>query len=476
MKIRNQGDVDKVLQGNPAKHLRLWWNALPLEIKHTIQFTCVSGVHRPDPAAANAGWIFDKKVMAGGQMEIVGALPSTWVALAGLATLTVDSQSGPTSLAPFLDFSTSHSGVFSGLDLRGLHCVSAEGQVFTIHDHTNDRLFTTKNASPTATTISVARPSTSFRASLDDVAAPYASGCFIATLEGSPTETYPFGFGELFIRNILFEPFSGGSSGYSVAVGVTGPISINIEQCLRDFTEEQILFSRVPNGRVFQVSSGQDTELAGGINITLCGVRSTPGAGGADEPVVCFSPVRVGIQDTIIYGCRDNLFFSIGTKLLVGNMVIRKCGDLTNSALEAESSEISFREYTTFFHGCGNIITDERVILRNCKQLISWAGMHLQIGDQIAGTNGGLVLEGGTKLDSSQSTANGGIRDLGGNLNDVGIQLIGARNDLLLRITDDLTGVVNDVESDGATFAYGDITGTVAAPDITLALNAIGRG
>ncbi len=470
-----QSDVDKVLGAAPAfKHTRLVVNAIVRHVEHLIEVRHAAGVQRPDPTAAatSRGWSFDvpHTFGANGQIAITGSAPSTYTALAGLSGLTIDSKSGSTTLGDlagtnvFLDFSSSHPLVFAGLDLRGLHVTTDTGDVLTIQDHTDDRLFTTGNAGASAATASVARPSTIFRASDDDTpGSPYSNSFVFGTSWLAPLQPpfTAFGGGHLVFNDIRFDT-------WSVSTGSTAINSSNVrvdaQRCLVDFKVQLDDFGVPPSGRAFFHQGS-----AGSLFTNTTGVKSTPASGSTFDPYVGFSGASLGHTYGVIYGMRRFVFIGNGGDWFSNNSVVRKTGDQNGSSITIVDSTHFFSESFSFNSGVRNRIQDETLELNNARGSVV-GRMQIRIGSQ----SGPCVkCLGDVNLDTFFDSI-GTLRDGGGNT-DVGIQVDGSFNNVKLDAVTDVRGSVGDVRFEGSVVTYASL-GTVASPTIGTQLNSIGKG
>lgn len=459
---RSQAEVDAVLGGNPAKDIRLWWDALPSIIDYDVTFTVAGGVHRPDASSpvSNSGFYMTaKEISSGVTVYINGVTHDSWNVEAGFGSLSVDSHSTTTSLAPFIDMSTSHPGVFSGEDFRSMQLLTNTGELLVIHDHTDDILYTTLNPSAPITSISIVRPATIFRNSTDDSSPLGTSSLFF--FEGISGE------GALEIHDVDLQEFS---CTFGCYFSFKGEGNVRFYQTLMDKKYQLDQFSVTPNNRCVQADGD------GVVYFYRCGLKSTPATNGADEPLYFSNPVCF-LFDTVIYGFRDYLLMR-SSSLYLGNAVIRKCGDAHGYSILQSDSYYFFYTYVVYNYGCGNIIGDEKYIMSNVLPVSVPSGLHLQFEGQSGEC--ALQLSDGTYFDTTAAHASAGVRagPGGGNSVDYAIKLVGTNNKLLLGTGTHMGGDVNDFQSDdevgGA--AYTDIIGSAASPDLTSYHNQIGRG
>lgn len=182
--FKKQAEWDDFLTAQSAtgyKNVHLVGQALPHVIAHPVTLNFQAGPNVPSNGLSGTprpGTDLDKFFMNTGAIIMNGPAPSTWTAIdPSLASLTVDGvQIG--SKDPWMDFSTSHPGVFVGLesDIRGSFLVADNGFVGIVVEVVGDRLDLIDVVSPAptlgVTTVKIARPATSFEPTALDAFSP----------------------------------------------------------------------------------------------------------------------------------------------------------------------------------------------------------------------------------------------------------------------------------------------------------------
>lgn len=183
--LDSQHAVDSLLATLGAasfKYLQDVLDATPRFIAHAITINLAAGVHRPRAADSGADgvWKVQQRVSpqpyseTNARITIKGAASSLWTPIVSTQTVTAN-QAG--SNDPYIDVAGTP---FVAGAHKGHFAVLSTGQVAVIHDNTTSRLYLLPAISPALTngvsTVTVARPSTILRNSLDDATSFNGSG------------------------------------------------------------------------------------------------------------------------------------------------------------------------------------------------------------------------------------------------------------------------------------------------------------
>ena len=455
LRFWSQAQVDAFLTDNSAtsfRHFELVWDAVVGSVGHVVTFNIAAGIHRPVPLpTAESFRLTDKQFTTGGYIRVVGPVPSAWDLQAGVSGLTVDAFTGPTSLNPSLDFSTSHPGIFSGLDLRGNHVVTNTGQAITIRDHTNDVLFVTGAVSGSPATASVARPSGIFRSSLDDVAVVGTNTMFRYNLSG-PTSSP--NAANIEWENIRFDNFGLGAQ-------LVNSGSLRFQDCLVDHELQRSSFGINPNGRAVQFGGGTGDSL----KLLGFGVRSDAAIGSSGEPVFAITlGNKVDIENSAFYGVRRGVTIANGELFQLINSSIRDTGDQTGFALQLDNTVFFLVDRTFFLQGCNPRISGQRLELLNGSRSFFNFFTRVEI-DNVIGTP--AVFISGASIDLSAADPGGFIQGTLANT-DIGIEVptSSRRATVELNSTTNVTGTTGDTRFDGVVRTYATVVSTGPITDV----------
>ncbi len=452
VKFTTQDQIDSFLSTGSwtgFKNLMDVIEALPI-IAHKVTINVAAGKQRPRSTDTTYAWdlsglLFIEK----GFLEVTGSAPSTWTVVSGLSSLTVDSFTGATSTDPRLEFGTSQTTPFAALDLRALPVVMDTGQVIMIHDHDDDTLICCENASPTPSTATVARPSTEFVNSLNDSTAVAANAAFRVRVQGIKNSGVG---GHIDFTNIMFN-----------TAGVIGMLAsettvAGVDQCLVDYT-----VGVINNGRAFQFADPTTR-----LEMQRSGVKSTPGAGSADEPIFAFVGAEVDLEGCAFYGTRDGISVQDAPLLAMANTVIRECGPLSGWALNIENTNHFLTDRTFFLQGCNVRIDDQqlRFFGQETKPIFT-SFQRIAVG----GVSGApaVLVDGGARIDFSGAffTSEGLKQGVNAN-SDVGLEVpaTAARSTVELNADTDVTGSVDDFRFAGVTDSYTNLVTTGRRSDV----------
>lgn len=444
----SQKQVDDFLNDQSAsnfKHLELVYAALPIIILHNIIIQLAAGVHRPSPTPLNDAYsifLAGKTTVGIGSVKIVGTPPSSWEVISGLSGLIIDSHTGTGD--PSLYVGTSNPNAFAGLDLRGYYAVLSTGQATPIINNDDNTLYTVATQSPAVTdgidTVTVARPSTIIRNSLDDTTS-FMTG-FILTVGGGAADVYA----GISFEDITLESFA------CVTMFDFGNILITCTRVLFDhITYTQPPYNITANGHgilPFELSRAQ---------FDTCSFRSASG-NGVDGS---FGP---GVNS-------DSFFMFVIACFFMG-------GDRDDGFRIAGGATV--RLY-------GTVFVDHPVYVRECAEIdfadTDYYGRYCEIRDVAAGYPGLVFERRGHALQLSEGNIyhriifknntgpcvrlhNGQIDvsstwlDGGGNL-DVGIELVGPFSEMSLSLATNVSGSIGDVrDADGSILSYTTIQAT----------------
>lgn len=175
--LDSQHAVDSLLAtlgASSFKYLQDVLDATPRFIAHAITINLAAGVHRPRAADSGADgvWKVQQRVSpqpyseTNARITIKGAASSLWTPIVAAQTVTAQ-QTG--SNDPYVDFAGTP---FVAGAHKGHFAVLSTGQVAVIHDNSTSRLYLLPAISPAlmngVSTVTVARPSTILRNSIDD--------------------------------------------------------------------------------------------------------------------------------------------------------------------------------------------------------------------------------------------------------------------------------------------------------------------
>jgi hypothetical protein len=425
-KFTKQAQITQFLAAHSTsnfKHLQAVIEATPDLVNHEITINLAAGVHRPRTGQPGySAWAIKKTL--GAKFIVNGSLPSAWTAEVGLGSLPVDSyQAG--SGDPWLDFSSSNPGIFTGMDLKGLYVVLSTGQTAVIHDHTDDRLFVLSaiSPSPVGGTAKVAHPSTILRDSLDDINYEY-----YYALEVSCVTTDPFG-ADIDISNIRFQQ------------PVLNVVLI-IEDGITRFTRTEVDCITYPTS-----GYGVLSENPGWFSyFTDCSILGTPSTSVGIYEV----EGTIQIFRTFMRG--------FGTLVWAGHCSYSAAGTVmydSSIGILADSTIIELYDY-----GWGSKINEMRGITGQAINLDSsrFNNAYTYFYCNFKNCTGPLFRFGSNCVLNMPAMYSVGLTNSGGNT-DVGFELVGA--DSTLRLTsgaNGATGTLGDVRmSDGEILSYSTI-------------------
>jgi hypothetical protein len=425
-----QGEVDAFLAVNLAtnfKHVQKVWEALPYILAHPVTVEMAAGIHRPLGTGTWA-WEFSNKQPTTGSFTIQGD-PTYTTEVASQSVTGVQLASRD----PYIDVGGTP---YAGLDVDGMFAVLSTGQTVLIHDHTDSRLYVTRNLSPDPTggTVVVATPSTIMRDSLDDVNT-YSGN----RLTVSNASNFAAGF---VINDLLLDPF-GVTSGNSFVVNQS---NIEVNRFILDQLSMVADFGRTPNGNGLLVSGTR----AGftGRDFSHRGVR--PATSGADNACI-MTASTASLQYSFIGGSEDGVGVQSGAQLTIYSSVIDQSG-VAQSINVREVSKLRFFDVGA---GVRTQIRKSAGIGINVEQESTLFDLNGLTYIQFSDCTGPCVQV----LDqSSISWANATeVLDGGGNL-DVGIEIDGSVATVTLNSGVAVTGANGDVRIAGQVVSYAEIT------------------
>lgn len=452
-----QAQINNLLSGGSFtafKNIMDVWDHLPPLIAHAVTINIVSGKQRPRSGDTVHAWDFSGKVMvAEGYIEFVGASPSSWTALVGLGSLTVDSFTAATSTDPRMEFGTTQTLPFASLDLRGLPVVLNTGQVIMTHDHDDDTLIVCENASPAPSTASVARPSTIPVNSLNDTTALASLAAIRIDVGGSRNSP---GGAHIDFRNLLVDPF--GKFGVQP---INGSV-FSWDQCLVDYS-----IAVINDQRAIQL-----TDIGTEILMRQSGIKSTPGAGGADEPLVLLDGAKASIEGSVFYGTRDGLTTFDCPSFIMIHSVIRDCGDLTGFGLQLNDTVYFFADRSFFLQGANARIDGQPLqILGSLSHPLFNFLQRVAVGG--VGAVPAVTVSEGAEVDFSGAffSSEGfqqGVAANGG----VGLEIPAAsiRSTAFLNSANNVTGSSGDLRFAGAVSTYANLVSVGPFTDLSFNL------
>ena len=469
---QTQAQIDAFLGAETAfSRAEHFFGFLAEEIAGPLTVNMSGDTHHPDAVQSTSEYAFPwnkSRLVTGGTFTLNGELdPSQWTQVHAGGTV-IAHQVG--SLDPFMDFA---AATFPNDDsLEGSTVVADNGFVGLIIEHTDSRLRIASNLCPapidSTTTVTIRRPITKLRNSVDDIVAFSTLGNLNLDMQvgeqdfnrlitvnaveiecaGNNGVNNVFGTGFTFFNDVLFNGldalFPGDGLLWSFRSGFAD-------------TKEMNMFGTRVSTIAIRNGGGQDGIFDVNGIIQLVGSFS---AGGEDA-------VRVGGLLFVF----SSVFKGIGEVGLVPDVlgVRGSLGILANA-------EFGLQEVA--FFGAGT----------RCKILdtaVGWSGLHaltgsviltnaVELGLEFGGCSGSCIrLDGRTQLVISDVPAGKGIKDAGGNL-DVGIELAGAFASLVLNAETDVSGALGDTRIDGSVVAYGDIP-VAPASSTTANLNLVQR-
>jgi len=454
--FRSQADVDRVLAANSwtaFKHIEAAYRALPDVIDNTVEFEVAKGVQRPEPAADPAFSLEGKRQTINGLVRVSGCESSEWDAFDGLADLAITAvQTG--SGDPYVTVSGTP---FAGKDLQGLFAVFSTGQVELIHDHDDSTIHVLAELSPdpTAGTVTIARPGTEFRNSLDDVndVAPYS------VIQCS-TNNVEFGFiTNLFEFNRILVDTMGAFGGFSSYAG-SMVCNYCIVDCLRSLSGSE-------NGDGYLASAGEGTRMT----LVRCSKIATPASNASDGSIYVTDRSLWGTQYCYFRGGQDGVQVTRAAGSVVHTVFDSICdasawGD--GSAGTIRLTEAGKVGGTEFWHIASGAYQNEirrtkggaaGLYMSDGALLREGYGAHIRFVDN---TGPCVRIRGRTNF-TTQDRYNGspstpGLVDGGGNL-DVGIEIEGQFNRVRIGPDETVTGALGDLRIAGVLGSYSEVEG-----------------
>jgi hypothetical protein len=435
-------------------------DATPQEWQHKVTINLAAGVHRPKTVDLTlAAWDINKKLRGAGLLDISGPSPSAWPPVDGtLLNLVVDAYSNA-GLEPYVDFSSSNPGIFTGKDVEGMWLILSTGQAAVISSHTNDRAYLNSMLSPVpvpgTTTATVAKPSAILRNSIDDsTTASWA--CVSLSLDDGHEDIYQW----CKVWNIVLENEGDDAS---TIISINSPI-------LAGFIDMSYV--------LFDAKTRGNHNLYGCIDVGggLCEIVYCSGIGNVNSR----TPITVG--GGAWFWVLESYFRDFGRGIWLNSAGSFGClgitlnnipsilpGDLP-ATIYILNSGYDFFDWSYAKNKIKNVGAGRTgVYLDGASQIRRW-------GADTGGAPQGLYFENcagpcvtignGVPLDHSKYPGTG-YKDDGGNTN-VGIALVGSNSTVRLATGTDVAGTLGAVRmADGDIWNYTDISAQGPITDIS---------
>jgi len=447
----SQAQIDGYLAdaGTTAfKYFQDAWNSLPTNVVHNVTFNLAAGVHRPrSPESNTAAWTLSgKTTIAPAIITIQGASSASYVTVVPSSTITAVQAA---SNDPFVDVDYP----FAVDGYRGLFAIFDTGQVVVIHDNSASRLSVATNISPSSpTSVIVGRPGTILRNSYDDFNRVKTTGISVGSGNLSPCRVT--------FSDIQFDGFN---PTFSVTTGLGAIVAVT--RFLIDHAYVKDTFGVSDSGRGFQpgesftatVSSLRGTNIAA-VPTTSSGDALFCAAGGK---TILFSQCYIGGFRRILMAGPSNT----PPGLSISSVVFDKMwqfGLFLQNGIPIFAQHNSSGVYSTFRDIGGTAI----YLQRNCH-FSPGTTQTIDIKFEGQGAFPCLLLEQGSSciIEAGIGLQNGATSNA-----DVGIQLSGPHNRLILNSSTNVSGTNGEVRfSDNSVRFYADIKD--AGPFIDTSLN-----
>lgn len=432
-----QRQIDNFLTAAGGTAFQYWSQvllALPPTIAHVVTGQAAAGVHRPH-AANGVSWDYSRLTCVGvGQVRLVGTASSTWPEDSGLVDLTITGHSSVAG-APYVEFSGTP---FAALDLRGRWVRDSTGFLSVIVEHTDSRLYVlhTAGMAPTngVTTASVCRPGTIFRNSTNDSTTANATGFNITSHVRDSTKF-------IYLENLQIQAWG---STFQFCVYVERS-NFQLNTCMID----ALIGSPTANAKALYCQFAERQSALGLCSFTGNSVQADDAIHAVDH--------SLSVATTYIRGWTDAVRLDRGNHFLF-NTVIDGAGSAVRGSITAVGAVLNL---SAFSFGRVNEIRNgptgkAGLYLLSCR-LESFQIDAVQANAMIfRSINGPCVhLAGDNYLDMRVT---GSVFVDGGDNDDVGIQMDGAKNYLGIKQATDVTGSVGDVRFSGQVLSYATIT------------------
>lgn len=443
-----QNAIDSFLATNNTtafKSISPLMQVLPPIIAHNVVITAAAGVHRPatsGESAINTGihWI-----LPGVTVTLQGATSANYTQIVAAATVSSVDNTGDN---PRVNVSGTP---YAGQTLDGMFAVFDTGLVTVIHDHTDSQLSVLQEITGAPTTVTVMRPGSFIRNSVNDT----SRSNFVAFEVGiMGLDTFPEPF---LVNDFQIDAFGG--TGLSLAQYDS---SISGSRLLFDHEYQRVNFSISPNGRDINLSGRRCF-----VGLDDCsGYADAANMGGRDDPMALFGGSQGSVSHSYFGNSTKGIKVQEGSVLTWTRSVYH---NLTNTCVELiEGSRISHYEFT----GAG--LNGKRSEIRNTDIGIQYGAGCGQDRNSVqrqifSGCTGPCIdAANGSFVDVSASS--GAWLDGGGNT-DVGVQVAGSFNHVMIDANTNATGTAGDIRIDGVVDTYANVA--AASPVISTNLNRI---
>ena len=476
--LDSQHAVDSLLATLGAasfKYLQDVLDALPSLLIHNVTINLASGAHRPRAAdsGADGAWALQQRIQmrpyseTNARITIQGAASSLWTAIVAAQTVTAQ-QTG--SNDPYVDFAGTP---FVAGAHKGHFAVLSTGQVAVIHDNTTSRLYLIAGISPAlsigVSTVTVARPSTILRNSLDDATSFNGSGvnpCF-----------HNYSAAQVYLNDVQIDQFGA----YAAVLNndtIGGSLS-TLTRVLVDaaHVRDALGFTYAGTARPFQNNGG-------GLTVEACSVRTTeqaavPATNGS-QGLFAASITRQGPSTT----ARRSYLRGGGASATAVAVVASYGSGLTLTQAVCDGAAGVLLDYTALLQVFGPSASGKHTTIRGMTLA---PGLHLTGASKARPLNGKIVFEGivgqpcakvrdTAELDlqqydwSTQALENGALTNT-----DVGIEVADAAV-VRLPSTTTVSGSFGQARVNGAIMSYAQNRGRARCGRLIRGSHRRGRG